>query len=96
MVAKPLSERISAAEQKLKQQQARLARLKAKQGTAERKLDTRRKIIVGAAVLAHAELHSATRAALQSVLRIAVTRDQDKAAIKDLLSDEWLTEGLES
>jgi hypothetical protein len=54
--------------------------------TEERKQDARRKIIVGAAALAYAEVDPGFRAALRVVLRAAVARDIDKAAIPDLLA----------
>jgi hypothetical protein len=53
----------------------------------ERKRDARRKIIVGAAALAHAEVDPGFRAALRVALRAAVTRDIDKAVIPDLLAE---------
>jgi peptidoglycan/LPS O-acetylase OafA/YrhL len=55
--------------------------------TEERKRDARRKIIVGAAALARAEVDPGFRAALRVALRAAVTRDTDKAAIPDLLRE---------
>ena len=55
--------------------------------TEERKRDARRKIIVGAAALAHAEVDPGFRAALRVALRAAVTRDVDKAVIPDLLAE---------
>jgi peptidoglycan/LPS O-acetylase OafA/YrhL len=55
--------------------------------TEERKRDARRKIIVGAAALAHAEVDPGFRAALRMALRAAVTRDIDKAVIPDLLEE---------
>jgi hypothetical protein len=55
--------------------------------TEERERDARRKIIVGAAALARAEVDPGFRAALRVALRAAVTRDIDKAAIPDLLRE---------
>jgi hypothetical protein len=52
---------------------------------ADRKLDARRKIIVGAAVLAHAELHPAFADRLRELLDLAVTRSVDREVIADLL-----------
>ncbi len=52
---------------------------------ADRKLDARRKIIVGAAVLAHAEIDPGFADKLRAVLDLAVTRPVDRAAIADLL-----------
>lgn len=70
-------------EQKAKIEE-RLKALEARQKQADRKADTRRKIIVGGAVLAHA----AFAESLREVLRLAVTRDIDKKAIADLLQKE--------
>lgn len=67
------------------QLEARLADLDARQKTRNRKRDTRRKVIVGGAIIAHGKLHPAFRVALRSVLQQAVTRDIDKAVIADLL-----------
>jgi hypothetical protein len=53
--------------------------------TKERKRDARRKIIVGIAALAQADVDPGFRAALRVAVRAAVTHDIDKAAIFDLL-----------
>jgi hypothetical protein len=84
---KSLAERIAALKAEEKQTQARLAALLAKQKTDERKRDTRRKIVVGGAVLAHAALHPAFADALRDVLRAAVTRDMDRALLADLIGE---------
>ncbi len=62
----------------------RLALVAAKKNT-DRKLDARRKIIVGAAVLAHAELDPAFADRLREVLDQAVQRPLDRRDIPDLL-----------
>ena len=59
--------------------------LSAREREAERKLDTRRKIIVGAAVLAHAELDPNFAETLRHVLGQAVQRPIDRQAVADLL-----------
>ncbi len=82
---KTRAERIAAAEKQVAAKKARLARLKAQESTEARKLDTRRKIVVGGAVLAHAEIDPAFAIELRHVLAKAVARDQDKAVIADLL-----------
>jgi hypothetical protein len=53
--------------------------------SGERKLDTRRKIVVGAAVMAYAELDPSFADRLQEILDVGVTRPVDRAAILDLL-----------
>jgi hypothetical protein len=68
-----------------RQLEARLADLDARHKTCDRKRATRRKVIVGGAVIAHGRLHPGFRVALRSVLQQAVTRDIDKAVIADLL-----------
>jgi len=62
----------------------RLALLASKK-TADRKTDTRRKIIVGAAVLTHAELSPQFSVVLRDILSVAVQRDLDRRVIADLL-----------
>lgn len=82
---KSTSQRIESARAQKAQIEAKLAALEARQKSDERKRDTRRKIVVGAAVLAHAERDATFRDALKAALRAAVTRDIDKAAIADML-----------
>jgi hypothetical protein len=81
------SQQLEELRKKREQLDARMASLAARQKTEERKRDARRKIIVGAAVLAHAEVDPGFRAALRTALRAAVTRDIDKAVIPDLLGE---------
>ncbi|EJW10925.1 hypothetical protein A33M_3919 [Rhodovulum sp. PH10] len=64
-----------------------MARLAARQKNEARKRDARRKIIVGAAVLAHAEIDPEFRKTLREVLQAAVTRTIDREAVADLLGD---------
>ena len=80
------SERRAALEEKKKQIEAELAALSARERAAVRKKDTRRKIIIGAAVLAHAELDSAFAIRLREVVNLAVQRPVDREVIADLLS----------
>lgn len=49
----------------------------------DRKLDTRRKIVMGAAVQAHAKLNGRFREELQKALLAAVTRAQDRAILPE-------------
>jgi hypothetical protein len=83
MTKKP--DKLDALKKKQAQIKAQIAAVEAKQKAAERKRDTRRKIIVGSAVLAHATLHPAFAVALKEVLKLAVVRDSDRATIQDLL-----------
>ena len=71
-----------------------LAAIDAREREQRRKRDTRRKVIVGAAVLAHAELDASFASKLYEVLRRAVIRPADRA----LLFEEcniWRTAGAE-
>lgn len=75
-------QKIAELEQQQKTIQARLQREKAKLREAERKADTRRKIIAGAIALEHAELNPAFGAELRRVLEQHVTRPEDRALLK--------------
>ena len=85
MARKPNTLRIAELEERKKQIEAKLSALAAREKVEARKLDTRRKVIVGAAVLAHAEHDAEFARRLQAVLAVAVLRDGDRAAIADLL-----------
>ena len=58
----------------------------ARQAFRARKTDARRKIVVGAVVLAQAGRDPAFRAVLQLVLKQHVTRSVDRALLADLLN----------
>ncbi len=62
-----------------------LAAMDARRRIVDRKRDTRRKVIVGAAVLAHARLDAAFAAHLQDVLKRAVVRPADRAFLAEHL-----------
>ena len=82
---KPLHERIEAARLRKAQLAARLAALESKAKAVDRKRDTRRKIVVGAAVLVEMERDLKFAAYVCRFLGKAVTRPQDREAIADLL-----------
>lgn len=67
--------------------EARLKQLDARAKTEARKLDTRRKVIVGALVLGAAEARAAHREWLLQILKAAHTRDQDRAVITGLIAE---------
>jgi len=67
--------------------QTQASALEARKRTEDRRLDARRKIVVGGAVLAHAGHDPEWAALLREILRKAVTRDIDKAVIGDLLGE---------
>lgn len=84
---KTVAEQITALKEREEQTKARLSALMARQKAVDRKRDTRRKIVLGGAVQAHAERNPAFAAALRAALREAVTRDIDKALLADWLGD---------
>ena len=67
------------------QLEAQIAAEEAKAKTAARKQDTRRKIIVGGAILAAMEESAGLREQVRHVLAARVTRPNDRAAVLDLL-----------
>ena len=83
---KTLHDRI--AEEKKRQEQSRLALadLQARARILDRKLDVRRKIVVGAAVMAHAKLNGAFCEALSKVIRAAV-RKQDREVLPEFFPE---------
>ncbi len=75
---------------KLKEKQDKLAQklnsLSQQAKTQERKRDTRRKIIIGGAVLAHLDKDAAFAASIRSLLGASVGRINDREVIADLLA----------
>jgi hypothetical protein len=82
---KPLDQRREELLTRKRQLEAQLAALDARQKLRDRKRDARRKILVGAAALAHGELNPSFRVALRDALRATITRDHDKVVVADLL-----------
>lgn len=78
-----IEDTIAALETKLKQAKARKQKLEARKRAAERKVersqDTRRKILVGAAILAKVERGEWPKDKLLAMLDTALTRDDDRA-----------------
>lgn len=74
-------ERISELEKQRDQINARLQKERAKVSAQKRKDDTRRKIIVGAALLAHSEHDDTVKAQLWRILDTQVTRPQDRVLL---------------
>ncbi len=83
---KSLDEQIAELTRKGEQIEARRQAKLAAKKAADRKLDTRRKIIVGGAMLAHAELHPAFAYQLAVLLNLAVTREIERGVIADLIA----------
>ena len=80
-MALPTPEQIEKAKLAVKQAKARLQAIENRQSTAERKLETRRKIILGGLLLDAAEKDEKFARALQ-VLVGRVSRDQDAKAFE--------------
>jgi len=78
-----LDQRISELETKLKQLKTRQQRIEARAralaSRRERKADTRRKILIGATVLARIDRHELDHADLEAWLDAHLTREDDRA-----------------
>lgn len=85
MARRTRAEQIAALKLAEEQKRQRRLALEAQEKQATRKLDTRRKIVTGAAVLAHAELDASFAAALRDVLDRAVIKPADRELLADLL-----------
>ena len=83
---KTLEEQIAEAEKLRAQAAAKLAKLHGQKASLSRKAEARRKIVIGGAMLADSAIHPETGKLLRDVLRRAVTRDIDKEAVADLLT----------
>lgn len=70
------------AEKRYAQAKARLQALKNRESTRQRKLDTRRKVILGGALLDLAERDSSAAAMLDRLIR-NLPREQDRKAFAD-------------
>ena len=82
-MASPLTERIETLETRLKQLKAKQQRIEARQRSLEsrraRRQDTRRKILVGAVVLAKVDQGVIDEAVLRGWLKGALSRADDRA-----------------
>lgn len=78
-----INDKISKLEEQLKQAKAQKQKLEARKRAAERKVersqDTRRKILVGAAILAKVEREEWPRDKLLAMLDAALVREDDRA-----------------
>ena len=84
---KTTAQLIADEEKKSEQLRARIDELKARQRVEERKKETRRKIIVGAGVIAHIRINPVFRKQVREALNLAVTDPKQKAEIRDLLEE---------
>jgi hypothetical protein len=84
---KTLHQRIVEHLKRHEQSRAELADLKARAKDLDRKLDVRRKIIMGAAVQAHAKLNSAFREELRKAILAGVTRQRDREILPEFFPE---------
>ena len=82
-----LDKKISKLLQKREKLDSRLNTLQQKAKVESRKLDARRKIVVGGAVIARMEKDPAFAASIRSLLLASVGRPKDRAAIADLVGE---------
>ena len=87
-----IEERIAALETKLKQEKSKKqqieARKRAAESKAKRSIDTRRKILVGAAILAKVESGEWPQDKLLAMLNASLTRADDRALFDLLLPEK--------
>ena len=91
---KTTEELIAEEEKKAEQVRARMAELRARQHAEERKRDNHRKIVVGAAAIAHARIDPQFRKELREALNKAVTDPKQRAVIADLLDEKAFIEAM--
>jgi hypothetical protein len=84
---KSLDEQIDDELERLKQVKENVGNLRSKARELDRKLDTRRKIIIGAVAMAHAREDRAFREMLRKVARTKIVREQDMAVVREFLLD---------
>ena len=96
MARRTRAELIAALKEAEEQTRQRRLALEAQEKQASRKLDTRRKIVTGAAVLAHAALDASFAAALRGVLDQAVIKPTDRELLADLLRSGSASTGMAS
>jgi hypothetical protein len=87
-------ELIAEEEKKAEQGRARMAELKARQKVEERKRDNHRKIVVGAAVMAHIKIDGHFRKEVRDALNKAVTDPKHRNVIPDLLDERAFEEAM--
>jgi hypothetical protein len=84
-MVKPLSDRIAEMKARKEKLAAQLNTLSAKAKTEARKNDTRRKIVVGAAMLTAIEKDEDLARVVRKVLTRFISRDRDRSVVADLL-----------
>jgi hypothetical protein len=93
---KTTQELIAEEEKKAEQVKARMAELVARQQGEQRKRDAHRKIVVGAAVIAHVRFDPEFRRVLREALKIAVTDPKNRAVIPDLLDEQAFQQAMQA
>jgi len=83
---KTLDEQLLEARQEKEEAAKRVAELEKEAKVMARKIDTRRKCVIGGAVQEHASRDQEFRAALERVLRLSV-RERDKAVLPDFFPE---------
>ena len=91
---KTTEELIADEEKNLEQVKARMGELRARQKTDERKRDAHRKIIVGAAAMAHIRIDPQFRNELRAALNAAVTDPKQRGVIPDLLDEQAFNDAM--
>jgi hypothetical protein len=91
---KTTEELIAEEEKKAEQVKTRMAELKSRQRSEDRKRDNHRKIVVGAAAMAHIRIDPQFRKALRDALTKAVTDPKQRAVIPDLLDEQAFLEAM--
>ncbi len=89
---KTTEELIAEEGKKVQQLRARMAELKARQKAEERKRDNHRKIVVGAAIMAHIKIDGHFRKDVRDALNLAVTDPKHRGVIPDLLDEQAFQE----
>src|SRR5580658_3215670 len=95
---KTTAQLIAEEEKRSGQLKARLEELKARQRGEERKKENHRKIVVGAAVLAHIKINPVFRKQVREALNLAVTDPKHREAIREVLDEKaflaWMKEAM--
>jgi hypothetical protein len=91
---KTTEELIAEEVKKSEQVKARMAELKARQKVEERKRDNHRKIVVGAAIMAHIKIDGRFRKEVRDALNLAVTDPKHRSVIPDLLDEQAFQEAI--
>jgi len=93
-VRKTTQELIAEEQKKSERAKARIAELKGQERADERKRDSHRKIVVGAAVIAHIRIDPQFRKELREALNKAVTDPKHRAVIPDFLDEQAFHEAI--